>query len=120
MRIRANGIEVNYALEGPASAPVVTLSRWLAANLTMCCHAIAGLGLTDRLGTIALPTLVIVGEDDPGTPVAAAEVIHRHITGSQLRILKSASHLSNLEQPEAFNRALADFLAEVDGDQQGP
>jgi len=37
-----------------------------------CCHAIAALNLTDRLGEITRPTLVIVGEDDPGTPVAAA------------------------------------------------
>lgn len=75
-----------------------------------CCHAIAALDLTDRLGGIRIPTLVIVGEDDPATPVAASRTIHERIKGSELVILKSASHLSNLEQAEAFNRAITTFL----------
>jgi 3-oxoadipate enol-lactonase len=78
-----------------------------------CCHAIAALNLTERLGAITLPTLIIVGEDDPGTPVAASRVIHEHIKGSELVILKSAAHLSNLEQPGAFNQALMSFLQNV-------
>ena len=76
-----------------------------------CCHAIAALDLTDRLGGIRIPTLVIVGEDDPATPVAASRTIHERIKGSELVILKSASHLSNLEQAEAFNRVVTTFLA---------
>ncbi len=76
-----------------------------------CCHAIAMLDLTDRLQAIAAPTLVIVGEEDPGTPVTASRTIHERIKGSELVILKSASHLSNMEQPEAFNRAVTTFLA---------
>jgi 3-oxoadipate enol-lactonase len=76
-----------------------------------CCHAIAGLNLTERLPEITLPTLIIVGEDDPGTPVAASRVIQERIKGSELVILKSAAHLSNMEQPEAFNQALTPFLA---------
>jgi 3-oxoadipate enol-lactonase len=78
-----------------------------------CCHAIAALNLTDQLPQITVPTLIIVGEDDPGTPVAASRVIHEQIKGSELVILKSAAHLSNLEQPEAFNQALTAFLQKV-------
>jgi len=78
-----------------------------------CCRAIAGLDLTDRVGAIKLPTLVIVGEEDPGTPVAAARVLHERIKGSELVVLKSASHLSNLEQPDLFSGALTDFLRRV-------
>jgi 3-oxoadipate enol-lactonase len=77
-----------------------------------CCHAIAGLNLTERLNAITLPTLIIVGEDDPGTPVAASRTIHEQMQGSELVILQSAAHLSNLEQPEAFNQALIQFLAQ--------
>jgi 3-oxoadipate enol-lactonase len=76
-----------------------------------CCHAIATLNLTDRLGAIEVPALIMVGEDDPGTPVAASRAIHERIRGSELVILESASHLSNMEQPEAFNRAVTTFLA---------
>jgi 3-oxoadipate enol-lactonase len=76
-----------------------------------CCHAIAQLDLTDRLGEIGIPTLVVVGEEDQGTPVSAARTIHEHVKGSQLIVLKSASHLSNIEQPEPFNQAVKHFLA---------
>jgi 3-oxoadipate enol-lactonase len=76
-----------------------------------CCHAIAALNLTERLQAITVPALVVVGEDDPGTPVAASRVIQEQIKGSQLVILKSAAHLSNMEQPQAFNQAVTAFLA---------
>ena len=83
------------------------------AGYAGCCHAIKPLDLTERLRAISMPTLIIVGEDDPGTPVAASRVMHERINGSRLEILKSAAHLSNLEQPKAFNRALMDFLARL-------
>jgi len=69
------------------------------------------LNLTDRLSGIKLPTVVIVGEDDPGTPVAASRVIADNIKGSRLEIIPAAAHLSNMEQPEKFNKALSGFLA---------
>jgi len=75
-----------------------------------CCHAIAALDLTDRLGAIKLPTLIIVGKDDLGTPVAASEVMRDRIPGSEMVVLESAAHLSNIEQPETFSRALTAFL----------
>jgi 3-oxoadipate enol-lactonase len=75
-----------------------------------CSRAIIGLNLTERLGEIALPTLIVVGEEDPGTPVSASQAIHEQIKGSELVILKSAAHLSNIEQEHAFNTAVLDFL----------
>ena len=80
------------------------------AGFIGCCHAIRELDLTDRLSAIKIPTFIVVGEDDPGTPVAASEAIHEQIAGSELVVLKSAAHLSNLEQPDAFNDALLAFL----------
>jgi 3-oxoadipate enol-lactonase len=78
-----------------------------------CCHAISALDLTDKIAAIKLPSLIVVGEEDPGTPVAASRVINEEIAGSELVILKSASHLSNVEQSEAFTRALTTFLDRV-------
>ena len=75
-----------------------------------CCHAIATLDLTDKIDAITLPTLLIVGEDDPGTPVEAHEIIRDRISGSQLVVLKDALHFSNVEQCDAFNAALLEFL----------
>ncbi|MBI2312587.1 MAG: 3-oxoadipate enol-lactonase [Betaproteobacteria bacterium] len=75
-----------------------------------CCHAVPMIHTTAHLKEIRCPTLVMVGKDDPGTPVAMAEAIQREIAGSRLTVIPSASHLCNLEQPEAFNRALMEFL----------
>jgi 3-oxoadipate enol-lactonase len=83
-----------------------------ARGYASCCHAIKALDLTDRLSAIRVPTLVVVGQDDVGTPVAASRAIHERIPGSKLVVIPSASHLSNLEQPEAFNEALLSFLRE--------
>jgi 3-oxoadipate enol-lactonase len=80
-----------------------------------CGYAIMGMDLTSRLSEISLPTLIIVGEEDQGTPVSASEAIQREIRGSGLVVLKSAAHLSNMEQPEAFNRAVTAFLEKVGG-----
>ena len=75
-----------------------------------CSEAIRKLNGLDRLSGIKLPTLIIVGEEDPGTPVAAAKVIHDRIENSKLVIIPSARHLSNVEQPKVFNEVLLGFL----------
>ena len=76
-----------------------------------CCQAIAKLNVTDRLAGITIPTLVVVGADDPATTVEMATAIHGRIAGSELVILKHAAHLSNLEQADAFNAGVLGFLA---------
>jgi pimeloyl-ACP methyl ester carboxylesterase len=68
---------------------------------------------TSQLAQIRVPTLVLVGRDDAATPVAAAEKLTAGIPGAKLVILEKAGHLSNLEQPEGFNRAVRDFLASL-------
>lgn len=78
-----------------------------------CCHAISALDLTDRISAITLPTLIVVGEEDQGTPVAASRAIQAQIAGSRLEIIKSAAHLSNVEQPEAFTTAVTSFLTRL-------
>ena len=80
------------------------------AGYVGCCHAIPRIDLTDRLQEIDCPVQVIVGEQDLGTPVSMARAIHEAIPGSELVIIPQASHLSNLEQPAAFNDALLEFL----------
>jgi 3-oxoadipate enol-lactonase len=76
-----------------------------------CCHAIPKIDVTARLKEIKCPALVICGENDPGTPPAMAREIHENLPGSKLVLIPQAAHLSNIEQPEAFNRALAEFLS---------
>ncbi len=75
-----------------------------------CVEAIRRLNFLDRLSKIKIPTLIMVGEDDPGTPVSASQAIHEKISNSRLVIIQSARHLPNVEQPEAFNTNLLTFL----------
>ena len=65
---------------------------------------------TADLARVNIPTLVVVGEADAITPVADSEMMQRAIARSTLVVIADAGHLANLEQPEAFSRALADFL----------
>jgi pimeloyl-ACP methyl ester carboxylesterase len=62
------------------------------------------------LGAIGVPTLVLVGRDDALTPVALSESLAAAIRGARLVVIEGAGHLSNLEQPSAFNAALRTFL----------
>ena len=75
-----------------------------------CCHAIARLDTAVRLYQIDVPTLVLVGEQDGGTPPPMARAIHEAIAGSRLEVIANAAHLANIEQANTFNRHLLDFL----------
>jgi pimeloyl-ACP methyl ester carboxylesterase len=66
---------------------------------------------TDELAGISVPTLVVVGENDALSPPEVARSMHQGIPGSELAVLPRAAHLSNLEAPEEFNAAVADFLS---------
>ncbi len=76
-----------------------------------CCAAIPKINVTSRLKEIKTPTLVICGHEDPATPPAMAREIQQGIPGAKLALIPQAAHLANIEQPEAFNRALAEFLS---------
>ena len=77
------------------------------------CAAIAKVNTLDRLKEIQCPVFIIVGEHDHGTPPDMARAIHENLPGSELLVIPSAAHLSNVEQPMVFNQALADFLQRV-------
>ena len=64
----------------------------------------------DALSRIAVPTLVITGEDDLTAPPEVARRMAARIAGAELAILPRTGHLLMLEQPDAFDAALLDFL----------
>ncbi|MCX7601661.1 MAG: alpha/beta fold hydrolase [Meiothermus sp.] len=78
-------------------------------------------GLAERpdsrplLPDIAVPALVLVGEEDTLTPLADARQMAAQIPDSRMLILPEAGHLANLENPKAFNTALRGFLCELEG-----
>jgi len=77
--------------------------------------ALAGRSETcSSLSVIRIPTLIICGREDVVTPIDQSEFMHKHIEGSILKIIDRAGHVSNLEQPEEFNKYVRDFLNSLD------
>ncbi len=63
-----------------------------------------------ELDKITVPTLLIFGEHDPLTPPTLGRQFADRIKGSEFVVIPKAGHLINIEQPEAFNKALRAFL----------
>jgi pimeloyl-ACP methyl ester carboxylesterase len=68
---------------------------------------------TPMLGSIDVPTLIVVGEEDALTPVREARAMQASVRGSRLEVLAGAGHVSNLERPAAFNHVLSEFLSSL-------
>jgi 3-oxoadipate enol-lactonase len=73
-----------------------------------CAEALSDYDLRPGLASISQPVLCVVGTKD--ATLAGMEQIHATVPGSRLIKLEGAGHLSNLEQPQAFTSALAEFL----------
>lgn len=74
-----------------------------------CCQAIAKLNTTARLKQIKRPVLAIAGEQDAAAP--GTRSIGENVPGAKLVMIPQAAHIANIEQAEAFNRALREFLS---------
>jgi pimeloyl-ACP methyl ester carboxylesterase len=104
-------------LLGSAASPELRarVSRWITASSAEAIAAAQrGMALRpdarDILARFGGPVLVVVGRDDVLTPPAKARVMADLVPGAELVEIPKAGHLSNLEQPLAFNTALARFL----------
>jgi 3-oxoadipate enol-lactonase len=75
-----------------------------------CCEALAGIDLRAELGSIAAPTLVLSGSDDPTTPPEHGRRIAAAIPGADFVEIGAAAHLGNVELPEPVNRLLLEHL----------
>ena len=71
-----------------------------------------GSQVIDGLAGIRVPTLIIVGDQDQPF-IAPSEYMAKKIPGARLAVIPGAGHASNLDQPEAFNRVLREFLASL-------
>lgn len=75
-----------------------------------CCEALAKADVREQLSSIQISVLIIAGQQDPVTTVAEGQFMQQRIENSRLFEI-NASHISNIEQPEAFNQAVQTFLA---------
>lgn len=93
-----------------AVAPVrAMLLATSPAGYAGCCAAIRDMDQRPLLPLIQAQTLVIGGTEDPATPIEHAERLVHGIPGARLVAL-DAAHLSNVEQPHAFARAVLEFV----------
>jgi 3-oxoadipate enol-lactonase len=85
--------------------------RTPVAGYQGCCAAIRDMDQRGSIRSISRPVLVIIGARDPATKPEDGELIASSIANAQKRVL-DAAHISNIEQPEAFTSAVADFLSQ--------
>lgn len=89
----------------------------LTASTQGIADALSGLAAradsVPTLREIRVPTLVLCGEEDKITPPADSRQIHEGIPGSRLTLLPRAGHVSNLETPDSFNDAVAQFAGSL-------
>ena len=90
----------------------------LKTNPEGAAAALRGMALrrdqTGFLSRVICPALIAVGREDMIAPLSEAQLMHREIGGSRLEVIEDAGHVSNIEQPESFNRALTKFLRELE------
>jgi 3-oxoadipate enol-lactonase len=127
--IRTNG--VNAFAEGfvkavfaPASLStkldkVEMITKIIQSNssLGICGTLLALAARTDTTASLTginVPTLILVGEHDALTPPRASQEMNEKIPNSEFHIIANAAHMSNLENPEAFDGHLRNFLANLD------
>ena len=123
--------------EGTAAIADSVLARWVSAaylaspagrglhNLLVrtpahgyaaLAEALAIADLSRTTPALRVPTLVVVGEHDPSTPVAAAEAIRDAIPGARLAVIPGALHVPMLDHADAVTAAILDFLTPRDAD----
>lgn len=75
-----------------------------------CASALMTLDYLPRLGDISLPSLFIVGEHDPAAPAGVMKNMADATPGASFEVIHDAAHISNLERPDAFNKAVMNWL----------
>ena len=101
------------------SAQPGSLERLVASMAALHKHsylktisAAATYSRTFELEKISVPTHIVVGDEDQLTPPEMSRQMAKRIPGAHLTLIQGAGHLSNIEQPEKFNRAVLAFLLE--------
>jgi 3-oxoadipate enol-lactonase len=86
------------------------ISETSVDGFTGCAEAIKNSGLRPRLAAIRVPALFVAGAEDAAVPAAVVQAMQAEVPGARFVTIANAGHLPNVEQPEAFNAALLEFL----------
>ncbi len=122
---RVSELEVRIWVDGPGRRPesVDAFVRDLVRemNLIALQNEASGLGeelppdppAADRLSEIRAPSLILVGDSDQPSTLAAADLLARELPSARKVVMRGTAHLPNMERPEEFNRILLDYLEDV-------
>ena len=80
-----------------------------------CCGVLADADLSQRVGEIAAPTLVVTGSHDPTVPPATGAAVAAAVPVAAHVVVEGAAHLANVEHPDAFTVALLRHLVHEEG-----
>jgi 3-oxoadipate enol-lactonase len=87
-----------------------TIVATTPAGYLGCCAAILGFDFTARLGGVRVPTLVVCGSEDPGTPAAENKKLAGLVPGARYEEIAGMRHFPNVEAPDAFNHIMLGWL----------
>jgi pimeloyl-ACP methyl ester carboxylesterase len=85
------------------------VSEFHPLGFRLMAKALADNDTTDLLRAIDVPTLLLWGDDDRRSPLGVAEGFRNAIPGAELAVIPGAGHVSNMEQPEAFDAHVRRF-----------
>ena len=87
------------------------IRRTAPAGHVGCCRAVQKLAYEHRLKDIRVPTLVLGGDEDKGAPPEALAEIAAAIPNARHAVIENAGHITNIENPGAFDQAVEEFLS---------
>ncbi len=105
--------EVMRSFAGMMEDNTVYSTMWGPSEFTCTGDALKDWDVTDRLGEIDIPTLILSGRHDESTP-AVNEPMRDRIAGSEWVVLEQSAHMSHVEEKERTHELVEDFLARVD------
>jgi 3-oxoadipate enol-lactonase len=89
------------------------LERMPVEGYAGTCAALRDADLREEIGKIAVPTLVVVGDQDLSTPPELVRETATKIPGARFEIIAGAGHIPSIEQPQALAALMTRFLREV-------
>jgi len=90
-----------------------SMSSLSAETYRTALHCLVKFNQREALGNIKCPTLALAGEFDEAAPSSMMKKMASYIPDCRFHCLKGVGHLANLEEPDAFNSVIRDFLGEV-------
>jgi 3-oxoadipate enol-lactonase/4-carboxymuconolactone decarboxylase len=108
--VLANWVTPGFIGSAETAGLAAMLTRTPVEGYAGGCEAIAAADLSASMAGLKLPTLVIVGDQDKPTPVAAAQAMQAAIAGASLVIIEGAAHIPTVEKPAEITAAIMSFL----------